>query len=89
MAPILWPLMVSRSTPSPFGVKGIFKKPWTASVWSKAADCFRRSSWAAWATGWRAPVSLFTSIMDTSTVSGRRAASRSSTRTRPEASGWR
>lgn len=41
------------------------------------------------ATGWRAPVSLFTSIMDTSTVSGRRAASRSSTRTRPEASGWR
>ena len=89
MAPILWPLMVSRSTPSPFGVKGIFKKPWTASVWSKAADCFRQSSWAAWATGWRAPVSLFTSIMDTSTVSGRRAASRSSTRTRPEASGWR
>ena len=74
-APILWPLRVSRSTPSPSGVKGTFKKPWTASVWTRAGHPERRTASAASRTGRRVPSSLFTSIMETSTVSGRRAPS--------------
>ena len=42
---------------------------------------------AASATGWMVPSSLFTSIMDTSTVSGRRAAVRSSMEIWPVLSG--
>ena len=33
---ILCPLTVSRSTPSSLGVKGTFRKPWTASQWTRA-----------------------------------------------------
>ena len=74
----LWPLMVTRSAPRPRGVKGTFKKPCTASVWSKAGHWVRRMASAAAFTGWMVPSSLFTSITDTSTVSGRRAAESSS-----------
>ena len=89
MAPILWPLTVSRSTPSALGVKGIFRNPWMASVWRRAWERQRLSTCPASFTGWMAPVSLFTSIIDTSTVSGRRAASRSATFTRPSGPGVR
>ena len=89
MAPILWPLTVSRSTPRALGVKGSLRKPWMASVWSRAAERRALRTWAASPTGWTAPVSLFTSIMDTRTVSGRRAASRSASRTRPSGPGVR
>ena len=89
IAPILCPLMVTRSAPKPLGVKGIFKNPCTASVCSRALDLCRLSTCAASATGWMAPVSLFTSSMDTSTVSGRRASSRASMRICPVASGCR
>ena len=86
---ILWPLTVSRSTPSSFTVKGTFKKPWTASQWSRAGQPEALMALAAWATGRMVPSSLFTSIMDTSTVSSRRAAATWSGWMFPVRSGWR
>ena len=86
---ILWPLTDSRSTPSSLGVKGTFKKPWTASQWSRARQPAALMARAASFTGRTVPSSLFTSIMDTSTVSGRRAAASCSGATRPALSGLR
>ena len=85
----LWPLMVTRSAPSSFTVKGTFKKPCTASQWSRAALPFRLSSRATSPTGRMVPSSLFTSIMDTSTVSSRRACSTCSAVMFPMRSGLR
>ena len=85
----LCPLMDSRSTPSPLGVKGIFKNPWTASQWSRAGQPVRRMAAAASRTGRMVPSSLFTSIMDTRTVSGRRAPSTWAGSRTPWRPGWR
>ena len=69
----LWPQMVTKSVPSSLGVKGTFKKPWTASVCRRAGEPAARMASAAARTGRREPTSLLTSIMDTRMVSGRTA----------------
>ena len=86
---ILWPLMLSMSTPSSFGVKGTFKKPCTPSQWSSAPLPASFSTRAVSATGRMVPSSLFTSIMDTRMVSGRRASFTCWAVMFPLRSGWR
>ena len=87
--PILWADRLIRSTPQPAGSQGTFRKPWTASQWSRARLFFSRSSRAVSSTGNTQPVSLFTSIMLTSTVSSRRASATCCTVTWPVLSGAR
>ncbi len=50
-APSLWPETLRASTPSSFGVKGIFKKPWTASQWKKTSFLNALAALAHSATG--------------------------------------
>ena len=38
--PILWAEMVMKSAPRDLAVKGTFRKPWTASVCSRALGFF-------------------------------------------------
>ena len=87
--PILWADRLIRSTPQPTGSQGTFRKPCTASQCSRARLFFSRSRRATSCTGKMQPVSLFTSIMLTSTVSSRRAWATCSTVTWPVLSGAR
>ena len=77
------------STPQPSGSQSTFMKPCTASQCSRAGEPFSRSSAAISRTGNTQPVSLFTSIMDTSAVSSRRAAATCSTVIFPSRPGFR
>ena len=78
-----------RSAPSVRAWKGTFRKPCTASVWKMALGHLRWVTRAISAMGSTAPTSLLTIMQLTSTVSGRRAAARSSAVMRPWRSGFR
>ena len=78
-----------RSAPSVRARNGTLKKPCTASVWNRAFGQTRCVSRAMRSMGMTAPDSLFTIMMLTRIVSGRRAACRASRLTRPSASGCR
>ena len=77
------------SAPRVLAEKGTFRKPCTASVCSRAWEpaAFRAREMLAISV--TPPVSLFTSISVTSTVSSRRASSTACTETEPSFSGWR
>ena len=83
--PILWAETVMRSAPRALAEKGIFKKPWTASVWSRVWGFFAERPRAMSPMGKTFPSSLFTSITETSAVSGRTADRTSSAVMEPSA----
>ena len=85
----LWAETEIRSAPSVRARNGTLKKPCTASVWNSAFGQTRCVSRAMRSMGMTAPDSLFTIMMLTRIVSGRRAACRASRLTRPSASGCR
>ena len=77
---ILWPEMLSRSTffSAPVRSMGSLPAAWTASVWKRMAGLYALAMRASLPMGWMAPVSLLANMMETSSVSGRRAASKAS-----------
>ena len=85
----MWPLMLIRSAPSEAARNGTFRKACTASVCSRALLPASFIARAAAEISVTDPVSLFTSMRETRTVSGRRADRSESMLTEPEGSGLR
>ena len=81
--------MATMSAPSVFTVKGTFKKPCTASQCSSAFEFAFLSARATPGMSFTAPVSLFTSMSETSTVSGLSASMTACTGIAPLSSGAR
>ena len=84
---ILCPETEMRSAPRLFAVKGSFMKPWTASQWRSAWEPAFLSARETPAMSVTAPVSLLTSMSETSFVSGRSAPRTAETGTAPVSSG--
>ena len=85
----MWPLMLIRSAPSDLGEKSSLQKACTASVCSRASEPASFKTRETAAIPVTAPVSLLTSIRETSIVSGRSAFRTASGSTAPVGSGGR
>ena len=83
--PNLWPEMATRSARAAASRRSHHCGACTASVWNAAFGARSRTSVAMSASGWRTPVSLLTSITDTTAVRSSSAPANASRSTTPDA----
>ncbi len=76
--PNLWALRLTRSAPAVASARSIQEKACTASVWTSACGASSCTSATTASSGWRTPVSLLTSITETSRTVSSRASARAS-----------